>query len=149
MILTRPLLLLVMLTLASCASNDNRGRISELDSVQVEIKDVNVEGGLDKAMAGYQKFLTETPESSLTPEAIRRLADLKIEKQYGIVTNGEIVDQEDNTPAAKPKDATGDKNAPTKTVQKDVKDTDKNTITNATTNAITNASTNASTNTST
>ena len=143
MILTRPLLLLVMLTLASCASNDNRGRISELDSVQVEIKDVNVEGGLDKAMAGYQKFLTETPESSLTPEAIRRLADLKIEKQYGIVTNGEIVDQEDNTPAAKPKDATGDKNAPTKTVQKDVKDTDKNTITNATTNAITNASTNA------
>jgi len=31
-------------------------------------------------MLSYQRFLEDTPDSSLTPEAIRRLADLKIKK---------------------------------------------------------------------
>jgi len=34
-------------------------------------------------MESYQKFLEETPESAMTPEALRRLADLKVEKEYG------------------------------------------------------------------
>ena len=34
-------------------------------------------------MEGYQRFLEETPESALTPAAMRRLADLKIEREYG------------------------------------------------------------------
>jgi len=83
----RLLILSLPLTLAACAAGDNSGRISELETVKIEVKDVKVEGGLDKAMAGYQKFLKETPESQLTPEAIRRLADLKIEKEYGVVTD--------------------------------------------------------------
>jgi tetratricopeptide (TPR) repeat protein len=82
------LILSSSLLMFACAVSDNRGRISTLDDVKIDIKDVSVEGGLDKAMAGYQKFLTETPESALTPEAIRRLADLKIEKEYGVVADG-------------------------------------------------------------
>jgi len=78
--------LLLSLNIAACATDSGQGRISELDKVKLDIKDVDVKGGLDKAMAGYQKFLSETPESQLTPEAIRRLADLKIEKEYGTVT---------------------------------------------------------------
>ena len=34
-------------------------------------------------MAGYRKFLAEAPKSSFTPEAMRRLADLNLEKEYG------------------------------------------------------------------
>jgi TolA-binding protein len=41
-------------------------------------------------MVGYKKFLEEAPESALTPEAMRRLADLKLEKAYGILGDGEI-----------------------------------------------------------
>ena len=41
-------------------------------------------------MDGYRKFLEEAPESALTPEAMRRLADLKLEKEYGILGDGEI-----------------------------------------------------------
>jgi hypothetical protein len=47
-----------------------------------------VSEGLDKAMQGYERFLHETPDSALNPEAMRRLADLKIEKEYGIQEMG-------------------------------------------------------------
>jgi len=84
------------LLLSSCAHVSNQGTIAELDNVQIELKDAEVEDGLDKAMAGYQKFLEETPESELTPEAIRRLADLKVEKEYGIVTDEGVLDREES-----------------------------------------------------
>lgn len=87
--------LLLPLVLYSCATDSSQGTIAELDTVSVELKDVDVEGGLDKAMEGYQKFLEQTPESELTPEAIRRLADLKVEKEYGIATSDEIAEADD------------------------------------------------------
>jgi len=37
-------------------------------------------------MQGYRRFLAETPETAMTPEAMRRLADLQLEKQFGIRT---------------------------------------------------------------
>ena len=37
-------------------------------------------------MQHYRKFLDESPETPMTPEAIRRLADLELEKQFGIHT---------------------------------------------------------------
>ncbi|MGD8940756.1 MAG: tetratricopeptide repeat protein [Gammaproteobacteria bacterium] len=67
--------------------------------MNIDIQEVTIEGGLDKAMESYQKFLEQTPESELTPEAMRRLADLKVEKEYGIVTDGEVVDKEDTETA--------------------------------------------------
>jgi tetratricopeptide (TPR) repeat protein len=101
--LKRLVTLLLPLILTSCAYDGNQGTIAELDSVQLELKDTDVEGGLDKAMQGYQKFLEETPESQLTPEAMRRLADLKVEKEYGIVTDGKVLERdEDSTSNAPP-----------------------------------------------
>ena len=88
MSIKRATVLVMSISLVSCAHEvSQHGTIAELEVQQIELKDVDVEGGLDKAMAGYQKFLEETPESQLTPEAIRRLADLKIEKEYGAVTS--------------------------------------------------------------
>jgi hypothetical protein len=51
-----------------------------------DVQEVKVDQGLDQAMQGYRRFLEETPETSMTPEAMRRLADLQIEKQFGIHT---------------------------------------------------------------
>ncbi|HEY0719906.1 MAG TPA: tetratricopeptide repeat protein, partial [Gammaproteobacteria bacterium] len=73
------------LLLASCATNLEKGTISQLKDIQPDLKDEKIEGGIEKAMQSYQKFLAETPESAMTPEAIRRLADLKIEKEYGVL----------------------------------------------------------------
>lgn len=71
--------------LAACASNSEKGTIAELRKVRLDLADERIEGGIEKAMLGYQRFLEETPESAMTPEAMRRLADLKIEKEYGVI----------------------------------------------------------------
>jgi cellulose synthase operon protein C len=82
--------MLVVLALmpVACQSINDGDTIAKLRHVRIEVKEERLDGGLDKAMAGYQRFLAETPESALTPEAIRRLADLKIEKEYGTLTDG-------------------------------------------------------------
>jgi cellulose synthase operon protein C len=91
----RPVFLIVCLApalLGGCATDPDRRTLAELRSVQVDAKDVRVIDGLDRAMQGYRSFLDETPESRLTPEAMRRLADLQIEKEFGILGDGEIVE---------------------------------------------------------
>jgi tetratricopeptide (TPR) repeat protein len=74
--------------LVACSSTGGKDTIAKLRHVHIKIKEEKIEGGLEKAMLGYRRFLEDTPESSLKPEAIRRLADLKIEKEYGTLTEG-------------------------------------------------------------
>jgi tetratricopeptide (TPR) repeat protein len=74
--------------LVACSSINNKDTIARLRHMQIEIKEEKVQDGLEKAMLSYQRFLEETPDSALAPEAIRRLADLKIEKEYGTFTEG-------------------------------------------------------------
>ncbi len=78
---------LLAATLASaCAETPKSGgqTLAELRAQETDVSEVHVENSLDQAMLGYRKFLDEAPESELTPEAMRRLADLKLEKEYGI-----------------------------------------------------------------
>jgi len=76
-------LLVSPLFLSSCVTSGDKVTLASLRDASIEIKEEKVEGSLEKAMESYQKFLQETPESAMTPEAIRRLADLKVEKEYG------------------------------------------------------------------
>jgi tetratricopeptide (TPR) repeat protein len=85
--------------LVACQSLSGKDTIAELRHKQIELKEEKIEGGLEKAMLSYQRFLEETPDSNLAPEAIRRLADLKIEKEYGTLTEG--VEPAGRTPASK------------------------------------------------
>jgi tetratricopeptide (TPR) repeat protein len=82
-------LLLAAGLLAACASNPDRHTLAELHDVEPDIAEMPIENGLDHAMLAYRKFLEEAPRSTRTPEAMRRLADLKVEKQYGILGDGE------------------------------------------------------------
>lgn len=84
---TRKAWLLAPTLFAACASPD-RYTLAELRVVAPDMAEVQVEKGLDQAMVGYRKFLEQAPESSLTPEAMRRLADLKLEKEFGIFGDG-------------------------------------------------------------
>src|SRR5215475_5646259 len=63
------------------------GTLAELRTVRPDVQEVRVEQGLDQAMQQYRRFLEEAPETAMTPEAMRRLADLQIEKQFGIRTD--------------------------------------------------------------
>jgi tetratricopeptide (TPR) repeat protein len=70
--------------LVGCASHHKVETLAELRNVRPDLQEVTVEQGLDQAMQGYRRFLEETPETEMTPEAMRRLADLQLEKQFGI-----------------------------------------------------------------
>ena len=71
--------------LASCATNtsDTPGSIGELRRARIELTDVKIDSSTDLAMQSYRDFLAQTPEGGMTPEALRRLADLKVQKEYG------------------------------------------------------------------
>jgi tetratricopeptide (TPR) repeat protein len=90
---TIPMVLLAALVVgaAGCAARSNKtvgtvGTLAELRDVRADVQEVTVEQGLDVAMHHYRLFLEETPETTLTPDAMRRLADLQLEKQFGIRT---------------------------------------------------------------
>ncbi len=68
-----------------CAGNPDRQTLAGLQRVEPDMNEVRVENGLQEAMQGYRDFLAEAPTSSLTPEAMRRLADLQLEKEFGIL----------------------------------------------------------------
>ena len=82
----RLFILAVTAMLIACQSMSDKNSIAKLRHMEIEIKEEKIDGGIEKAMQSYQRFLEETPGSALAPEAIRRLADLKIEKEYGTLT---------------------------------------------------------------
>ena len=76
--------------LIACSNSPRKDTLATLHDIPADTSDVHVEGGLEAAMQSYQRFLAETPESARSAEAMRRLADLKIEKEYGINGDGEL-----------------------------------------------------------
>src|SRR5262245_54053263 len=82
-----------ILALAACAEAPDKHTLASLHQVKADTSDVpvQVKDGLDKAAQSYQRFLDDTPEGALTPEAMRRLADIKIEKEYGLLGDSKPV----------------------------------------------------------
>ena len=87
-------LIIAPIALAACAPDRDRQTLAQLRNVQPEIKEMEIKDGLDQAMKSYQRYLEETPKTTMTPEAMRRLADLKVEKQFGILGDGKLVEVE-------------------------------------------------------
>jgi tetratricopeptide (TPR) repeat protein len=70
---------------ASCASAPpSKGTLGELNNVQADVAEVEVADSLDLALQSYRRYLAETSTSAMTPEAMRRLADLQLEREFGI-----------------------------------------------------------------
>jgi len=75
--------------LAGCAaSGPQQGTLAELGKVEADVEEVYLADGLERAAQSYRRYLEETSESARTPEAMRRLADLQIEQEYGILGDG-------------------------------------------------------------
>jgi tetratricopeptide (TPR) repeat protein len=84
--------LLASATLAACAGRPEKGTLAQLHDLPPDVAEVEVEQGLDKAMQSYRRYLDETPRSDMTPEAMRRLADLQLEKEFGIRGDGKLIE---------------------------------------------------------
>ncbi|MBT8092499.1 MAG: tetratricopeptide repeat protein [Gammaproteobacteria bacterium] len=78
-------LLLLAAGLTACATSGNNGTLGELEKVQADLDEVALDDSLERAAQSYRRYLEETSESALTPEAMRRLADLQIEQEYGVL----------------------------------------------------------------
>ena len=65
---------------------NTQGTLADLHKVAPDVKEAETKESVDQAMQQYRKFLEDSPETPMTPEAIRRLADLELEKEYGIHT---------------------------------------------------------------
>ncbi|MEO1204474.1 MAG: hypothetical protein AAFX10_17350, partial [Pseudomonadota bacterium] len=74
------------LLFAACAAPVERsGTLAELESVEPDVEEVYLADSLERAADSYRRYLNETRESELTPEAMRRLADLQLEREYGVM----------------------------------------------------------------
>lgn len=83
----------LLAVLAACAHPaGERGTLASLHKVQPDTREVPVDQGLDRAVQSYRDFLQQAPDSKQAPEAMRRLADLNIEKQFGIHGDGKLVE---------------------------------------------------------
>ncbi len=103
-----PATLLALLFLSACATT-GKGTIAELRNARIEIKEETIKNAREKAIESYRRFLAEQPDPALKPEAIRRIADLKVERAYGVLS--------ENAPERKPDQRatlakTGDGGAP-------------------------------------
>lgn len=96
---SRSIIALAATLLAGCASGDFDGdRIGSLREREIDISDQVPRDSLERAMESYQAFLEQAPESELTPEALRRLADLKIQRGVTQPTTGPRSGQQLDSP---------------------------------------------------
>jgi hypothetical protein len=75
-----------LVLLAGCASGPRvAGTLAELDRMPADVEEVYLADSLERAAQSYRNYLNETPKGELTPEAMRRLADLQLEREYGVI----------------------------------------------------------------
>jgi tetratricopeptide (TPR) repeat protein len=83
--LTLPMMFVPVLAVGCAAHHrSTQGTLAQLRHVEPDLQEAQIEQGLDQAMQAYRRFLEEAPQTAMTPEAMRRLADLQIEKQFGL-----------------------------------------------------------------
>jgi len=96
------ILSLACIGLVACTTTSDRGTLAELEKVEADTDEVYLEDSLELAAQSYRKYLEETSESARTPEAMRRLADLQIEQEYGVIGGNQIVELPTPDAAASP-----------------------------------------------
>ncbi|MDH3645702.1 MAG: tetratricopeptide repeat protein [Gammaproteobacteria bacterium] len=82
------ILVSVSMSLFACTTGSRQGTLGELQQVQADVEEVYLDDSLNRAAQSYRRYLDETSESARTPEAMRRLADLQLEQEYGVIGGG-------------------------------------------------------------
>ena len=97
---------ILCVTLVACESTapvkNNDSTLAELEQMPADVEDIYVADSLERAADSYRRYLEETSRSAMTPEAMRRLADLQIEQAYGVMGSGDIVEMAAPDAAAVP-----------------------------------------------
>jgi len=83
---------LACIGLGACSTISNQGTLAELVNVEADTDEVYLDDSLQRAAQSYRSYLEETSEGARTPEAMRRLADLQIEQEYGVIGGDQLVE---------------------------------------------------------
>ena len=75
---------------AACASAPQHGTLAELEGVAADTEEIYVADSLERAAQSYRRYLEETSRSARTPEAMRRLADLQIERDLSLIWRKDV-----------------------------------------------------------
>ncbi len=75
-----------------CQTRSDKHTIAQLRNVDPDLRESRVDDSLAKALESYRRFLSETPGHRMAPEAMRRMADLQIEKDYGVIGNRQLIE---------------------------------------------------------
>jgi tetratricopeptide (TPR) repeat protein len=78
--------------LAACSTMSDQGTLAELAQVEAETDEVYLDDSLQRAAQSYRSYLEETSDGARTPEAMRRLADLQLEQEYGVIGGDQLVE---------------------------------------------------------
>lgn len=82
----------ITLGLHGCAGNSRQGTLAELERIDADVTEITLDNSLELAAQSYRRYLAETAAGPRTPEAMRRLADLQLEREYGVVIDGAQAD---------------------------------------------------------
>jgi TolA-binding protein len=88
----RQLVWLLSAGLAACSAGPEKDTLADLHRLEPELTDVTIEDSLERAEASYRRYLEETPSRAMAPEAMRRMADLQIEQEFGLIGSGELIE---------------------------------------------------------
>jgi len=80
-------LVFVSALITGCATTSHEGTLAELQVVKPDLREIYLEDSLERAAESYKRYLEETSVGAKTPEAMRRLADLQIEQEFGIIAD--------------------------------------------------------------
>lgn len=97
--------------LTACSGLPEKNTLSDLHAVEPDLNDLVIEDSLERAEASYRRYLEETPSRVLTPEAMRRMADLQLEREFGVIGTGEMIEaavQEDAAELTAPQPERGE-----------------------------------------
>ena len=86
------ILSLACIGLGACSTISDQGTLAELAHVEADTDEVYLTDSLQRAAQSYRNYLEETSEGARTPEAMRRLADLQLEQEYGVIGTAQLVE---------------------------------------------------------
>ena len=79
----RQVVWLLPMGLVACSSGPEKDTLADLHQIEPKLADVIIADSLERAEESYRRYLEETPSRVMAPEAMRRMADLQLEREFG------------------------------------------------------------------
>ena len=88
----RQVVWLLPMGLVACSSGPEKDTLADLHQIEPKLADVIIADSLERAEESYRRYLEETPSRVMAPEAMRRMADLQIEREFGTLDSDDLIE---------------------------------------------------------